>query len=202
MIKTIKIDLVKPNRINPNKMAKDSFNKLLASIRQFGILTPLVVRQIEDTYEIIDGEHRYTAAKELGMTEIVCSVLVCSDEDVKKLLLATTIKGKNQGYKLMGLVDELSGESEETLKACNLDTKKIERKAKYLGNPHIKDTGRHNDWLSRDEITSDNVHPVEEYKVPIVLFFDNIIIEEVQKKLQEVDKNPSKAVLKLLNINK
>jgi len=63
----IKAGLLRPNPWNPNRMDADMFQKAMASIRQFGFVDPITVRELpvlfgeERPYEIVDGEHRWKA---------------------------------------------------------------------------------------------------------------------------------------------
>ena len=68
----VKINEVEPNREQPRKeFDEDSLMELADSIRQFGILQPLLVQKKKDYYEIIAGERRWRAAKLAG--RIACS---------------------------------------------------------------------------------------------------------------------------------
>ena len=60
----VNINLLIPNKYQPRKIFNDSsLNELASSIKEFGILNPILVRKYEDKYEIIAGERRYRAAK-------------------------------------------------------------------------------------------------------------------------------------------
>lgn len=71
----IKVDRIEANPWNPNKQSDFMFDKELASIKEFGFITPCTVR-VHPTkrgwYQMIDGEHRWRAATELGYTAIGC----------------------------------------------------------------------------------------------------------------------------------
>ena len=67
----ININKVEPNREQPRKkFEEDALMELSDSVRQFGILQPLIVRKRKDYYEIIAGERRWRAAKMAGLKEI------------------------------------------------------------------------------------------------------------------------------------
>ena len=67
----INISLVEPNRNQPRKeFDKESLSELANSIKQYGILQPIIVQKNGDMYEIIAGERRWRAAKEAGLTEV------------------------------------------------------------------------------------------------------------------------------------
>lgn len=68
----IRIDEIEPNRAQPRKnFDEDALHELADSIRQFGIIQPLVVQKCEnDNYEIIAGERRWRAARIAGLKEV------------------------------------------------------------------------------------------------------------------------------------
>ncbi len=69
---------------NPNQPRKrfeeDGIIKLADSIRQFGIIQPLTVRQVSEGYELVSGERRLRAAKELGLERVPCIFSDINDE--------------------------------------------------------------------------------------------------------------------------
>jgi len=69
--KIIDIDRVKPNPNQPRKSFGD-LSEMVASVKEKGILEPILVRTLEDGYEIIAGERRYQASKLAGLQRIPC----------------------------------------------------------------------------------------------------------------------------------
>ena len=66
-VELVNIQKVEPNREQPRKrFNEDSLEELAESIRQFGVLSPLLVQERDDYYEIIAGERRWRAAKIAG----------------------------------------------------------------------------------------------------------------------------------------
>lgn len=67
----LKISLIEPNRSQPRKkFDEEGLQELANSIKEFGILQPLLVQQKNDHYEIIAGERRWRAAKLAGLSEV------------------------------------------------------------------------------------------------------------------------------------
>lgn len=64
----VPIDFVKPNSYNPNRQEDREFELLKQSMREDGFTAPIVVQK--DTNEIVDGEHRWRAARDIGIKEI------------------------------------------------------------------------------------------------------------------------------------
>jgi len=67
----LKLSMIEPNRDQPRRMfEEDSLLELADSIKQFGVLQPLLVQNKGDYYEIIAGERRWRAAKLAGIKEV------------------------------------------------------------------------------------------------------------------------------------
>lgn len=89
----LKITDVEPNRNQPRKkFDEDSLLELAESIRQFGVLQPLLVQKREDYYEIIAGERRWRAAKMAGMKEIPVIIREFSDQEAMEISLIENIQ--------------------------------------------------------------------------------------------------------------
>ena len=72
----IDINKVEPNREQPRKkFDEDALIELSESIKQFGILQPLLCQERDDYYEIVAGERRWRAAKLAGLKEV--PVIIC-----------------------------------------------------------------------------------------------------------------------------
>ena len=73
-------ELIHPNEYNPNRMTDDEFAELVAEVEHLGRLPkPVVVRRNGDGYLIVDGEHGWRVAKEIGLNEIPCEVIEADD---------------------------------------------------------------------------------------------------------------------------
>ena len=71
MEQTLKISLIEPNSEQPRKQFhEEELKELASSIKEYGILQPLLVQKKENHYEIIAGERRWRAAKLAGLTEV------------------------------------------------------------------------------------------------------------------------------------
>ena len=74
-IHSIEVQRIVPNPNQPRKIFnEDSIIKLADSISQYGIIQPLTVRKTGDTYELVAGERRLRAAKELGLSTVPCII--------------------------------------------------------------------------------------------------------------------------------
>ena len=89
----VKITEVEPNRDQPRKkFDEDSLLELSESIKQFGVLQPLLVQKRQDYYEIIAGERRWRAAKMAGLKEIPVIIKDFTDQQIVEISLIENIQ--------------------------------------------------------------------------------------------------------------
>lgn len=92
----VNINKVEPNREQPRKnFDEDALLELSESIKQFGILQPLLVQDKKDYYEIIAGERRWRAAKIAGVKKIPVVIKTLSDLEVVEISLIENIQREN-----------------------------------------------------------------------------------------------------------
>jgi ParB family chromosome partitioning protein len=93
---TVNINEIEPNRNQPRKHFDEQALKELAdSIKQYGIIQPLVVQKKEEYYEIIAGERRWRAAKLAGIKEIPVIVKNYSENEILEIALIENIQREN-----------------------------------------------------------------------------------------------------------
>ncbi len=92
----VKVTEIEPNREQPRKnFDEDALLELAESIRQFGIIQPLIVQKKEDHYEIIAGERRWRAAKLAGLKEVPVIVKAYTDQEIVEISLIENIQREN-----------------------------------------------------------------------------------------------------------
>lgn len=108
----VRVEDLVPNPWNPNRMDGEMFRKELASIKQFGFVNPIIARRFGRQVQIIDGEHRWRAAKELGMTEVPVTLIDgLSDADAKQLtIVLNETRGRADADLLGALLKDLLAE--------------------------------------------------------------------------------------------
>ena len=75
-----------PSALQPRKdFARDALQELIDSIRQHGIIQPLIVREAGARFELIAGERRWRAAQEIGLTEVPAIIRRANDLEVLEL---------------------------------------------------------------------------------------------------------------------
>ena len=92
----LKINEIEPNRDQPRKkFEEEALQELADSIKQFGILQPLIVQERGDYYEIIAGERRWRAAKLAGLKEVPVVIRKISDQEIVEISLIENIQREN-----------------------------------------------------------------------------------------------------------
>lgn len=103
---TLRISEIEPNRSQPRKKFDDETISALAdSIKQHGILQPLLVRPYGNGYQIVAGERRWRAARMLGISEVPVQIKELSDSEAMQIALIENLQRENlnpveeaQGY--------------------------------------------------------------------------------------------------------
>jgi len=90
----IPIEDIAPNPDQPRQALGD-LDELTASIREKGVLEPLLVRRVGTQYQIIAGERRYRAAIEAGLDQLPCVVRDTSDAEMMELALVENLQRKD-----------------------------------------------------------------------------------------------------------
>lgn len=106
VIEKIKIVEIEPNREQPRKnFDEESLEELANSIKEYGVIQPIIVTKKDDYYEIIAGERRWRAAKKAGLTEMPCIIRENKEQTNREIALIENIQRKNLNpiEKAMGL---------------------------------------------------------------------------------------------------
>jgi ParB family chromosome partitioning protein len=89
----IHVELIERNPFQPRAdFDQAALNELADSIRQHGVLQPLLVRQVGEMYQLVAGERRWIAAKKAGLETVPCRVLELSDQQVCEVSLEENLK--------------------------------------------------------------------------------------------------------------
>lgn len=95
-ILNVNIDLIIPNRFQPRLVFDEkALNELADSIKEHGIIEPIIVRQLNDKYEIIAGERRYKAACLAGLTKVPVIVRNLSDYKSAQVAVIENVQRRN-----------------------------------------------------------------------------------------------------------
>lgn len=136
---TLEIDINKifPNKWNPNLQTDFMFKKEMESIKTFGFVQPILVRQIIkgiNEYEIVDGEHRWKACKELGFTKIKAENFGELTEAQAKTLtiIMNRLRGNDDILKRAQLEKELKESQPSLLESLPFQANEIDEELKLL----------------------------------------------------------------------
>jgi len=93
VVQRVPPDQIVPSPLQPRKeFQADQLGELMESIREHGIIQPLIVRQVNGKLELIAGERRYRASRELGLKELPVIVREASDKDVLEMALIENLQ--------------------------------------------------------------------------------------------------------------
>jgi len=90
----VPVEDIEPNPRQPRQSLGD-LSELTASVREKGVLEPLLVRKVAGRFQIIAGERRYRAAVEAGLVEVPCVVHEASDAEMMELALVENLQRKD-----------------------------------------------------------------------------------------------------------
>ena len=95
LLDNIDISQIKPFKYSYRRNNSEDLHELCYSIKEKGLLHPIIVRMIEGGYEIVAGTRRYNACKILGWRKIFCQVVELEDKDAFEVSLIENIHSKN-----------------------------------------------------------------------------------------------------------
>lgn len=143
-ITTLKLTDIEPNKSQPRKNFDiEALNTLADSIRQNGIIQPLLVRSMPDgTYQIVAGERRWRAAKMAGLTEVPVFIKELSDIQAQQIALIENLQRENlnpieeaNGYK--ELMDRFGMTQEDVARVVGKARSSVANSLRLLSLPPI-----------------------------------------------------------------
>lgn len=95
-ISVVKIIKVEPNKDQPRKIfSEDELQELCDSIKQYGVLNPIIVQDRKNHYEIIAGERRWRAAKLAGLKEVPVIIRNYTEQEIAEIALIDNLQRKD-----------------------------------------------------------------------------------------------------------
>ena len=92
-IEQVAIDLIHPNKYQPRTIfSEEKIEELARTIHTHGVIQPIVIRSIDDKYEIIAGERRYRAMKSLGWKEVPAIIRELDDKETASIALIENLQ--------------------------------------------------------------------------------------------------------------
>lgn len=113
------INKIEPNKLQPRKsFEEDSLQELAESIKQFGVIQPLIVQKKDKRYEIIAGERRWRASRLAGLKEVPVIIKDFTPQEVLEIALIENIQREDlnpieEAYAYQRLIQEFSLKQDE-----------------------------------------------------------------------------------------
>jgi len=93
IVKEVELAKTHPNRLNPRlEMNVERLNELADSIKEVGLLEPIIVRPKDGEYEVVIGERRYRASQQAGLEKVPAVIREYSDDEVVQLNLIENVQ--------------------------------------------------------------------------------------------------------------
>ena len=198
-VQVMKINEVEPNRDQPRKIFdEDALLELSDSIKQFGVLQPLLVRKRKDYYEIIAGERRWRAAKLAGVKEVPVIEKEYTDQEILEIGLIENIQRENlnpieEAIAYKRLLEEFKLKQDEvaervsksrTAVTNSMRLLKLSDKVQQMIIDDMISTGHARALLAIDD-------PELQYTLANKIFDEKLSVRETEKLVKEI-KNPKK----------
>lgn len=199
----VKINQVEPNRDQPRReFDEDSLMELADSIKQFGILQPLIVQKKKDYYEIIAGERRWRAAKLAGIKEVPVIVKEYTDQEIVEISLIENIQRENlnpieEAMAYKRLLEEFSLKQDEVAERVSKSRTAVTNSMRLL-----KLSERVQQMIIDDMISTGHARALlaiddeeQQYVLANKIFDEKLSVRETEKLVKAL-KNPKKEVKK------
>lgn len=138
---TVRLSEIEPNRDQPRKVFnEESITSLAESIKEHGMLQPILVRPFGSGYQIIAGERRWRAARMLGLSEVPVQIREMDDQQAMQIALIENLQRENlnpveeaEGYK--DLCERFSMSHEDIAKAVGRSRSSVSNAVRLLSLP-------------------------------------------------------------------
>ncbi len=140
-IESVSLDLIVKNRFQPrSEFDKDDLTQLAESIKQNGVIQPILLRQIDDKYEIIAGERRFLAAKLANLKSIPAIIKNITDQESAEIALIENLQRKDlnpveEAFAYKNLMEKFGYTQEEVAKRVSKDRATISNTLRLLNLP-------------------------------------------------------------------
>ena len=192
----VKITQVEPNREQPRKnFDEDALQELADSIKQFGLLQPILVQDRKTHYEIIAGERRWRAAKLAGLKEVPVIIRDYTDQEIVEISLIENIQREDlnpieeaQAYKR--LLTEFNLKQDEVAERVSKSRTAVTNSMRLLKLCDEVQQMIIDDMLStghaRALISIED--PEQQYMIAQKIFDEKLSVREVEKLVKDLNK--------------
>lgn len=166
-VRMLRLSQVDPNRSQPRrKFADETLEELAESIRQFGVLQPILVQKKGSRYEIIAGERRWRASRKAGLREIPAIVREYSNQETLELSLIENIQREDlnpieEAGAYRRLLDEFGMRQEDLAERVSKSRTAITNSLRLL-----KLEERVQDMLIREELSMGHARALLPVEIP------------------------------------
>ena len=188
-IRMLRLAQVDPNRSQPRQIFEDeALEELAESIRQFGVLQPILVQKKGSRYEIIAGERRWRASRKAGLKEIPAIVKDYSDQETLELSLIENIQRQDlnpieEAKAFRRLLDEFGLRQEDLAVRVSKSRTAITNAVRLL-----KLDERVQDLLIRDQISMGHARALLPVEIPDEQFLLAQQVADKHLSVREVEK--------------
>jgi ParB family chromosome partitioning protein len=140
--RVLRLEEIRPNPFQPRQQAElEDLTELVASIRDKGVLQPVVVRRRRDGYELVMGERRFRAARQAGLETIPAVVRRATDAEMLELALVENVQRKNlnpidEALAYRRLADEFKLTHEDIARRVGKDRSTVTNALRLLALPY------------------------------------------------------------------
>ncbi len=201
----VKITMVEPNREQPRKnFDEDALQELADSIKQFGLIQPILVQDRKTYYEIIAGERRWRAAKLAGLKEVPVIIRDYTEQEIVEISLIENIQREDlnpieeaQAYKR--LLTEFNLKQDEVAERVSKSRTAVTNSMRLLKLCDEVQQMIIDDMIStghaRALITIED--PEQQYTIAQRVFDEKLSVREVEKLVKDLNKpqKPKKEVV-------
>lgn len=192
----VKITSVEPNRKQPRKnFDEDALQELSDSIKQFGLIQPILVQDRKDHYEIIAGERRWRAAKLAGLKEIPVIIRDYTEQEIVEISLIENIQRQDlnpieeaQAYKR--LLEEFNLKQDEVAERVSKSRAAVTNSIRLL-----KLTDEVQQMVIDEMISTGHARaliavedPEEQYNLAQKIFDEKLSVRDVEKLMKNLHK--------------
>jgi ParB family chromosome partitioning protein len=202
-ITVVKLTKIEPNREQPRKnFNEDALQELADSIKEKGVLQPLLVQDRKDHYEIIAGERRWRAAKLAGLKEIPVIIKNYSEQEIVEISLIENIQREElnpieEAMAYKRLLEEFHMKQDEVADRVSKSRSAVTNSVRLL-----KLCKEVREMLVDEQLTTGHARallaiedPVRQYEVAQQIFDQKLSVRDVEKLVKNLDKPQKKKKL-------
>ena len=190
----MKISMIEPNREQPRKkFDEDALQELSESIKQYGILQPLLVSDKKDYYEIVAGERRWRAAKMAGLKEVPVVVKEFSTQEIVEISLIENIQREDlnpveEAMAYKRLIDEFHLKQDEIAERVSKSRTAVTKSMRLL-----KLDSRVQQMMVDEMISAGHARailaisdPEQQYNAAMKVFDEKLSVRETEKLVKSI----------------